>query len=36
MVDRYLASPQKESTTGEGHTHIVTFNFENPDPPVHY
>ena len=27
---------QKESTTGDGHTHIVTFNFENPDPPVHY
>ena len=27
---------QKESTTGDGHTHVVTFNFENPDPPVHY
>ena len=27
---------QKESTTGEGHTHLVTFNFENPDPPIHY
>ena len=27
---------QKESTTTDGHTHIVTFNFLNPDPPVHY
>jgi hypothetical protein len=27
---------QKESTTNEGHTHTVTFNTENPEPPVHY
>ncbi|HVQ32215.1 MAG TPA: hypothetical protein VMV21_21625 [Vicinamibacteria bacterium] len=27
---------QKESTSTDGHTHVVTFNIENPDPPVHY
>lgn len=27
---------QKESTDTEGHTHTVTFNTENPEPPVHY
>ena len=27
---------QKESTSTDGHTHTVTFNTENPEPPVHY
>ena len=27
---------QKESSTGDGHTHMVTFNSENPAPPVRY
>ena len=27
---------QKESSAGDGHTHIVTFNFESAEPPVHY
>jgi len=27
---------QKDSTSTDGHTHTVTFNTENPEPPVHY
>ena len=27
---------QKESTTGDGHSHIVTFNPDNPAPPIRY
>src|SRR5262245_45979585 len=27
---------QKDSTTTDGHSHTVTFNTENQEPPVHY